>query len=183
MKIAIMVGSLLAVFLILMMPNIKTVEYNKVTSSIDERISGLAERISRLLERVNEKQMSALSKWIDVEGLRVFLNDIKNNGNGICLSCEYNIKYCLKLLILFLVALYFIIIGLSLIIPALIFGIFAYKFWEKADQLGCLWAQIAYDIAKWLYSIIVSPSLNQNNPMFKENGVELITPTITCNCN
>jgi hypothetical protein len=183
MKIAVMVGSVLAIFLILMMPNVKTVEYTQVTSSVAEKISGLAERIGQRLERVNEKQLRSLSKGIDVERLRVFLDDIKNNGNGICLSCEYNFVYCLKLLILFLVALYFIIIGLSFIIPVLIFGIFAYKFWEKADQLGCVWATIAYDIATWLYSIIVPPSLNQSNPMFKENSADVTTPVGTCNCD
>ena len=66
--------------------------------------SGLAEKISQRFERFNEKQMSALSKLIDVERLMVFLNEIKNND--ICLSCENDIVECLKWLCLFLFLLF-----------------------------------------------------------------------------
>lgn len=134
------------------MPTVKTVEYNQVTNSIDERVSRLAEKISQRFERFNEKQMSALSKLIDVERLMVFLDEIKSND--ICLSCENDIVECLKWLCLFLFLLSVWIITFPIfVIPIivipfigrnlwmLILGI-DFLVWQNAYDLGCSWAII-----------------------------------------
>jgi ABC-type protease/lipase transport system fused ATPase/permease subunit len=152
MKIAIIAGSLVTVFLILMMPNVRTVEFIQVTSGIEEKISGLVESISQRLEQANDKQLSALSKWIDIANLKVFLNEITNNGNGICLSCENINSDCVYLLIICLLIIFLAITASPSIIGLFILWGLVVQFKYRADTMGCFWAKIV----DFVWSIIFS---------------------------
>lgn len=135
-------GGLLASFLILMIPNVKTVEYNQVTNSIEEKINVLAERINQRLDRVNENQLSALNKLIDVEGLRFFLNEITNNKDSICLACSVPLSpECIGLLIDFLTYFFLGILFLAILIGFLLWSM-ANETYKQAEAINCYWTTI-----------------------------------------
>jgi ABC-type protease/lipase transport system fused ATPase/permease subunit len=147
-----MVGSLFAVFLILMMPHVRTVEYTQVTSGIEEKISGLVESISQRLEQANDKQLSVLSKWIDIENLMVFLKEIPNNGNDICLSCEDINHDCVYLLIIYLLILFLAITASHSIIGLFVLWFVAAQVKYRADTMGCFWGKIVDFIWRIIFS-------------------------------
>ena len=135
-----------------MMPNVRTVEYTQVTSDIEEKISGLVESISQRLEQASEKQLSALSKWIDIEHLMVFLNDITNKGNGICLSCEKINNDCVYLLIIYLLIIFLAITASHSVIGLFILFFSAVQVKFRADIMGCFWGKIVDLIIKIIFS-------------------------------
>jgi hypothetical protein len=150
MRKVVILGCFFAVFLLLMVPNVNSIEYNQVSNNITENISLLTERISRLLKRANEKQLISLNKLIDITSLRIVIDKITNNGDGICLSCEADISRCLDYLIHYLS---FMLLALFLIIHILLWYVYllvSELAWElyyvPAKGFGCLWTKYIHPI-------------------------------------
>jgi len=156
MKMTIVVQSCFAVFLLLMVSNVNSIEYHQVTGSVEKKIIDLAERLNQQLERVNEKQLSCLSKWIDIERLQFFLYEIINTESDYCLTCEGISRDCISLLFRFLFLNYLMIFFICLSICCLpwpelrgmadylasVNALFAHYRYEDAKQLDCLWANL-----------------------------------------
>jgi ABC-type siderophore export system fused ATPase/permease subunit len=143
MKKIIIFGGFFAAFLLLMISNVSAVENNQASSNIAVTISVLTQRISRLLEQADEKQISSLSKWIDIENLIVFIDEITNNGNSICPSCEPLCRpLCLVGLIYFLSYMLMAIVCFALIVTiryGIMYVIIAMDYYHHSEDINCFW--------------------------------------------
>ena len=87
MKITLVVGSLFAVFLLLMVSNVNAVEYHQVSSDINKKISVLTGEIKRLRERVTEEHIVSLNKLAKNEKISNIFDEVTSKLGDICFSC------------------------------------------------------------------------------------------------
>jgi len=134
MKKTTVFGSLLSVFLFMMISNVNAIGYIQVENKIKVKINPLDERVEQ-----NE------IKSLNIEETTSFLDKIINNPDGICISCSEDL-WNPRCLILF--CRYLSLRSIILILEALVFfKLFLLEFMLRADaihnqakELGCLWA-------------------------------------------
>jgi hypothetical protein len=93
-KKIIVFGSFLAVFLMLITPNVNAIRFNQVENNLIEKINPL-----------DEQFVKNIIKSFDSKKLRNSFSQLINNYDGICLSCvkEPGSTFCLASLITFMV--------------------------------------------------------------------------------
>ena len=140
MRKVIFFGCFIAVFLLLMIPSVNSIEYQQVENHIKYKIDQININID-----VNE--LRTLNRLPRIEEIRNILNKIADTQDDICVSClEDAINAECKALLVEFVGL----ILLVLIFTASLVGIFiamtflneARSIYTRAEALNCLWVEI-----------------------------------------
>lgn len=147
MRKSIIFVSILAGFLLLMMPNVNSIEYNQINS---DKINTI-EKINRLSEQVKEKYVNLLNKPVKNEKVYNVLSEIACILEGICFSCAEcgDNPWDPRCPELFYQWIAWVFVGLICLISIILAPMAAYlwffvcvNIYNEAHNLGCLWASI-----------------------------------------
>jgi hypothetical protein len=132
-------GSLLTVFLIIMIPIVNAVEYNQVENNIKEKIN-------QVNDKIRIKNIFSSYKLQDIENIIKIINEMENKPDNLCYTCSKKsemrplcknlLEWCINFLLLFLT--------LSSVMVADYFLIIAGTLFLTAVGIGCKWALIVY---------------------------------------
>jgi hypothetical protein len=138
-KKIIVFGSFLAVFLMLITPNVNAIRFNQVENNF-------IKKINHFKEQFKIKDINSVYKSKDIERLKQVINEIKYFPNGLCSSCiknSINRPICKALGILAGILLIKIIESYeNVIAEKLLYAlVFLYNF---GLVIGCKWAWLTY---------------------------------------